>query len=301
MKLRNAFLASLALALLLAVPRPSLAESVGMSPPQMDLTVYQGDVLHEEIHFTRSEAAGDRTFSVSSSDSELIDLLGQTEFTIPDGSTEGTFSFDVNAERAEIGDTDNRLTFIVAVSDADLEAGGSLIQYGLAEKIAVHVVPRPDSSVTLNVGQYRPLMKEVGISEPKVTVTRSRAGHLLHVSWSLSNSGKNPLEKIPTDIVITQHGNTMETKRLVSSGSVPPNGTSEETYDFLIPSAQASGTENIAVTVGDHTVSTSVWVLQPKMRKQIMVVLAGLLGMVLVAGVTLALDRHRSKRRDYKS
>lgn len=300
MNVRSVILPLLFLATFLAVPRPSLAESVGISPSTMDVTVYQGDVLHEEIHFTRSEAAGDRKFSVSSSDPDLIDLLGQAEFVIPDGSVAETFSFDVNAERAEIGDTESRLAFIVK-ADLDPEAGGSLIQYGLVGKIVVHVVSRPDSSVTLNAGQYEPLMKEVGVSDPKVTVTRSQAGHLLHVSWSLNNSGKNPLEKIPTDIVITQHGNTMEAKRLVSAGSVPSNESSEETYDFLIPSAQASGTENISVTVGDRTVSTSVWVLQPKVRKQILVVLAGLLGMVAVAGATLALDRHRSKRRDHKS
>lgn len=300
MNVRNALLPLLFLAAFFAVPRPSHAESVGISPPTMEVTVYQGDVLHEEIYFTRSEAAGDRKFSVSSSDPDLVDLLGQTEFVIPDGSVAETLSFDVNAERAEIGDTESRLAFIV-MADLDPEAGGSLVQYGLSGKVTVHVVARPDPSVTLNAGRYEPLMRDVGVSDPKVTVTRSRAGHLLHVSWSLSNSGKNALEKIPTDIVVTQHGNTMEAKRVVSSGSVPSNGSSVETYDVLIPSSQASGTENIAVTVGDQTVSTSVWVLQPKVRKEIMVVLAGLLGMVAVAGATLALDRHRSKRRDHKS
>lgn len=283
----------LALGFVVALPRPTSAASIGASPGTMDVTIYQGDTFHQIISLSRSENMGEMRFDVSTDSSQIVNFNGLTEAVIADGEQSVLFPFDVIAGESSLGDYDAKITFQIKKDQDASGAGGTSLIYGVSPIIHVHVLARPDPSVTLNANQYPPALDSIDISDQKLVVTRAPNGHMIHVSWTVQNNGLNPIEQIPTRISINQHGRNYVEKFLVSSVRVPSNASASDGYDYLVPDADPGGTYNVTVSVGDEGTNGSVWILQTNFRKQLKVVFVGILLAIAVAAILLAWDRHR--------
>ena len=294
MRVRSLFLAAAFFLVTLVFPRPSLAESIGVSPGEMDVVVYRGDRLEETLTLSRAETAADIAFEVSEPAHNLAaDLRGQTAAVIPAGQGFVPFVFDVDATDLSVGEYDGSIEFLVRSADS---GPGQKINTGLVVSLHVSVQERPDPLVGLSVADYPTLMREISFSTPSVVQAAVSGGRRMRVSWNILNHGTNPLGNIESHVVISKNGSPRNSQTFQISDFVRANDQSAQSYDFLLDATAPSGWYVATVTVGGESKSVSFWVVQPLLRAQLEVLLIGALGCLIVLFAWVLSDRRRSER-----
>ena len=287
------------LGMFVLVPSSSAGQTIGLSPGEMNLVVYRGDTLTEEIMISRQDSEGESVFHVSElTKSAAIDIGGITSVTIPDGEHFAPFRFTVSSSDLSVGQYDEVIQFLLDPPGGQVASGQQVIA-GLMFQAHLSVQDRPGSNVVLSVADYPTLMKDISVRVPRVTQSSLRNGRRLHVAWDLVNAGQNPIEGVESHVVVSKDGVPVNAQTYLLSDDVPVGGAGVQSYDFDLSESFPSGKYTAEVSVGGVTKDVSFWVLQPTLRKRLVALLSGALAAVILAAFGSTLWRRRAlKRRD---
>ncbi len=258
-------------------PQYSFAETVGIAPPKDIITIYQGDVLHESVTLSRGDASHTLALSVSQvPPSPLINIHGQKDLSIPEGSQMLKFFYDVDATAIALGEYDEMLQFVVVpASIAPQQESVGQIVYGITEKIHISVVARPDPSKTIAINEYPSLLSDVAVSSITSRQDFQSPGGKVSLTWALNNGGNNPLSGVETTVSITRDANQFFRTTLPAADVIDSHGSLKQSTDFTLDYSAPSGRYDIAIIVGDHTVHQSFLFIQ---RMVLLKIIAGISG-----------------------
>lgn len=273
------------------VPSLASAYSIGISSGVVDREVYQGMTVPETVYVSHSDTKVVADFDITTSGDPIIDLHGLTEVQIPLGLQGVSVPYDLITDNLPLGEYDGQIIFTLRQLFASEDANANKVQFASALKIHLKVTESPDTSVAISVKDYPLASADLRVRDVAVLQTPTADGHNLHLSWKIANEGTRPLKDVIAQVVMTQHGNTYQQETVAVSEVVPAGGFIEQSKDFPVRFIDKGGVYNFEVKIEESKGTASSWVIQPLFRKQLTIVLSGLVAMLVLAGVVLAIDR----------
>ena len=240
------------------------AESIGISPPSIDVRIFSGEARIMSLNVSRSTTEGDMTFGIVNNGIALLTISPDTIFVIPNGQLSAYFSFKLDAANADNGDYKGILEFHLQPREGTMYSShGMGLEFVLKAKIDATVFDRPNSSTPLSLTEFPELVSGIGLADYSIEKQSKAEGIDILFQYSLTNSENNPLTGASSFITVTRYGNTFLDSRNNIEGLISANGTLQQFVSFTLPRQYSSGKYDVHIVAGDEEIFTTFWIIKP--------------------------------------
>ena len=294
MRKKMCFMICLSAFLYSAIPQSVQADTIGISPPKVDVKVFTQNIRQEKISISRDTTEGEMTFRIVNDGMSLVTIAEGATMTIPEGANTQDFFFTIDAAHAEVGRYDGIFSFIVSPPEGEaFLVNGTAVEFVLKTGIHVEVIDRPDVNTTLSLFDFPALITDAGVDDVRVTQTSGIDGRAITMTWNATNSGLNPLDGAFARVRVMQKENIFFDDQSIAIPTMSAGGISEQSVSFVLSNSYPSGRYTVHVGVGNTEQIASFWIIKPLMQWNL-----GLLGVsTLSAGTAFAVHRRRRRQR----
>lgn len=219
--------------------------TLGMSPPRIEVTLYDAMVREEQLTMMRSHTVGDMTFTVTATDSPLIDIPEGTTVTIPDGAQTVVYPLVLDATAVAEGDYTSLVTFTYTPPQIE---GVTNVAYALTTQVLARVAPWPSPDTALSLSLFPSLHEWISVTQPSLRTTRGDGVWHVALAWDVENAGIHPLRDLVTTFRLTKGEHDLLVRDVTFDGAVAAGNTLTQTYAHDVSYAYGSGWYALSVT-----------------------------------------------------